>query len=138
MNAAYSVALWIQPYALFETPILHLSQYSNGHGCSIEMFGMLANGQLVARSWANAPRLVEGPVLPCNGWSHVVVTYDSMTGLRLYINGTLVNTTLPFGSYALNAPMYVTLAHSMFEAIDELRIYAKHLTSDDIFALNNP
>lgn len=121
------------------------------------MFGLLTNGQLSARSWANSPMVIDGPIVPSNAWSHIAATYAPTIGLRLYVNGILVNSTVPFYFYASGVPMYLTLANSLdgvlggtcnsymiahsgtFRgAIDELRVYARQLTADDVFTLANP
>ena len=121
------------------------------------MFGLLSDVRLAARSWANPPIIIEGPILPCNTWSHIAATYAPAIELQLYINGTLINNTAPFSFYASGGPMYLTLANSLNGVqggtcnsymiahsgtfpgvIDELRVYARELTADEAYALANP
>ena len=121
------------------------------------MFGFLANGQLAARSWAGIPMIINGPVIPANIWTHLAATYSPTNGLQLYINGTFINSTVPFNFDASGAPMYLTLGNSLFGVqggtcnthmiahggtfngtIDELRVYARELEANDVYTLANP
>ncbi|CAF2055693.1 unnamed protein product [Rotaria magnacalcarata] len=156
-NSAYSVTLWVQPFTLSEAPLVHLSQTSIGQNWCIDMLGFLSNGQLVCRSWAGSPMIINGSVLPINTWTHVATTYSSTIGLQLYINGALINGTPAFSFSASGASMYLTLVNSLLGVqggscntymiahtgtfkglIDEFRVYARQLSADDIYALANP
>ena len=137
--------------------MVHLSQSIDGQGWCIDMLGFLTDGEIVARSWQGSPIIIDGVILNPGAWVHVTTTYDPSIGLQLYLNGTLVNKTSPFNYDASSANNYLTLANSIlapqgtacapgmiakdgtFEGlIDELRIYARALSEDDIYALANP
>lgn len=96
-----------------------------------------------------------------NVWTHIVVTYSSTNGMALYTNGTLQDLSSPFGSFPTNpyttAP-YMTVGNprtngsmpgctinspSLSPAayrgyIDDLRMYSRELTVNDICSLFNP
>jgi hypothetical protein len=156
-NIPYSVALWIRPKSVGEAPLVHLSSQSDGRGWCIDMLGFLPNGEIVARCWKSSPVIINGSILLDDVWVHITTTYSPSIGLQLYINGTLFDRTQPFSYSASSASNYLTLANSIlapnsgscasgmianvgiFEGlIDELRVYATNLSSDDIYALANP
>ncbi|CAF0876373.1 unnamed protein product [Adineta steineri] len=153
----YSVALWVRPKILQEAPLVHLSAQSDGQGWCIDMLGFLVDGQTVARCWQLSPVIVSGLVLPIDVWTHVTTAYSPTIGLQIYINGTLINQSSPFSYSASDQNNYITLANSLSAQsgsacassmiaqsgvfhglIDELRVYTKALSQDDIDALANP
>ena len=142
---------------LAEAPLVHMSAQDDGQGWCIDMLGFLSNGELSARSWKGSPMIINGLVLLPNIWVHVTTTYSPSIGLQLYINGTLINSTQSFGYYASGVNNYLMLANSVLAQqgsacdfdmiahvgtfngfIDELRVYARALTADDVYALANP
>jgi hypothetical protein len=140
-----------------EAPLVHMSSQSDGQGWCIDMLGFLSNGQLAARGWEGSPVIINGPVLFPYFWTHVTTTYSLSIGLRVYINGTLISSSSSFSYSASNANNYLMLANSILAQqgtscdsdmiahtgtfqglIDELRVYARQLTADDVYALANP
>jgi len=74
--------------------------------------------------------------VPLNAWSHLAVTYDG-TALKLYVNGTLVSTTLVVGQINLsNGALRIggnTIWNEWFKGlIDEVRIYSRPLSATEI------
>ncbi|CAF4421777.1 unnamed protein product, partial [Didymodactylos carnosus] len=143
-NQSYSFSLWINPSS-FNSTIVHLSSLS----WSLSLMVLMANGQLVGQSWNGSLVRVTGPVLLSNIWTHVAETYSSTNGLRLYINGTIYNSTGSFYYAASTLPNYVTLANynngsnsttfGPFQGtLDEFYIYSRELNSSDISVLANP
>ena len=117
------------------------------------MIGLTNTSQLVTTSWNGTILKVLGPVIPVNSWTHAAVTYSRTSGLRLYSNGSLCNSTSAFSFDASGTPNYLAIGspragigcRSLFDingqysgAVDELRVYSRELTAGDIQALSNP
>nr|MDP9491685.1 PQQ-dependent sugar dehydrogenase [Actinomycetota bacterium] len=74
--------------------------------------------------------------LPLNTWSHLASTYDG-AALRLYVNGTLVNTLATTGQIAVsNGELWIggnaIWAEWFTGLIDEVRIYRRALTAAEV------
>ncbi|MFA5932493.1 MAG: DUF2341 domain-containing protein [Microgenomates group bacterium] len=81
--------------------------------------------------------------IPLNQWNHVVYTGDS-TGLKMYLNGSLVasNSTAYSGGAAntnnlLIGGSYFGTAEYMIGNIDEVRLYNRSLSATEVTALYN-
>ena len=94
-----------------------------------------------------------GPVVFANSWTHIATTYSPANGLRLYVNGSLYNASLPFAFLGSHAPTYVFVGSSReaysnpwFQdivgqysgVVDELRVYSRQLSPTDVLNLANP
>ena len=80
--------------------------------------------------------------LPLDAWSHVAATYDGST-LRLYVNGVEAGTRATAGDLAGSLPMSIGRSRPGGQAfagsIDEVRIYRRALTAEEIVAdMNAP
>ena len=152
-NQSYSFTIWIKPAVQHRGSIIHLSSFSNGTEWCIPMLGMTNTSRLITTSWDGGVMKVTGPVVPVNSWTHAVVTYSPTSGLRLYVNGTLSNSSMPFSFQASGTPNYLFVGspragigcRSLFDingqysgAVDELQVYSRELTADDIHTLVNP
>lgn len=96
-----------------------------------------------------------------NVWTHIAVTYSPSNGMALYTNGVLRDFTGQFDSFpsvlytttpymtvgnpgtSNSIPACTTNTPALSPAayrgsIDELRIYSRELTDDDICSLYNP
>lgn len=116
-------------------------------GASAEIYN------LYARNWQGLPevntaidgtnRTANGTALAVNTWTHVAGTFDGNI-LRLYINGTQVDSTPVTGTIATsNGPLRIggnSLWGEFFQGrIDEVRIYNRALTQAQIQAdMNTP
>ena len=75
-----------------------------------------------------------------NVWSHIAVTYNGVN-IKGYLNGQLVNTTAETHTIAARGtPLYfgdydATNTYSLTGSIDEVRIYKRALTQNEIIAL---
>ena len=153
-NQPYSFSIWINPTIIQQSTIIHMSSYPNGTGWSLPMIGMNNVGQITAISWNGSNSFpAAGPVVPANSWTHVVSTYSVSYGLRLYVNGSLSNASLPFsyqGSWQPNN-LIVGTSHAFVNnswwpqmfgqysgAVDELQVYSRELTAVEINGLANP
>ncbi len=118
------------------------------------MIGLTTSYQIGGQSWNNSTVSVIGPTLPFDTWTHIVTSYSATSGVRLWINGTFVNSSGPFTYASSNVPNTITLGSSLdgtsycaaylvekgqfYGMMDELRVYSRELNASDIYALANP
>ena len=155
---AYSVAIWIKPTSLAGGTIMHLSSRTDGAQTSawcLPIMGLTSSGQIAINSWNAVNVPLTGPTATLNVWTHVVATYSSSNGERLYINGNQYGAAS--GIYTFRAggvPMTITLGHSLLGvgvcntgtiqmgqflgSLDEFRVYARELTAAEVSVLANP
>ena len=100
--------------------------------------------------------LLNSSVLLLNTWTHIGMTYSSATGLRLYVNGTIVSTISLTQAYIasgeINAITIGTclspgtcatgvtqVSPSQFHGkIDDLKVYSRELASSEMADVANP
>ncbi|CAF4007294.1 unnamed protein product [Rotaria sp. Silwood1] len=150
-NHEFSIALWIKPQSQSGT-IIHVSTASNGTGAGcMPLMGLATNELLVIQiPISKSVSLLAAPIT-LNVWSHIVQTWSSATGLRLYVNNVMVS-SLPTANSFLpyrQSPLYVTLGNGLpasascrqgmlnstipyTGAIDDFRVYSRELTASDI------
>ena len=152
-NQPYSIVMWVNPSFQSGT-LFHLSSAATGSGTwCLPMIGFSSNGSLVAQSWNGSAVLIMGPILPINTWTHIVQTYSSTNGLRLYINGGLYDSATINKFSSSNLIMCITLGGSGYGkncqtgsismgqysgAIDEFYVYNRELTVLEICPLAHP
>ncbi|CAF3498679.1 unnamed protein product [Rotaria sp. Silwood1] len=149
-NKAFSISLWIRPYSLSGT-IVFVSSTAAGSGWCFSFIGFATNGSIVAQSWDGTARAIFGPAISTSSvWYHIVETWSSTNGLRLYIDYALVASAASIVTYsASSVSNYVKLANrpgngcafgavgtqtAFYGDIDDFRIYSRELTADDICA----
>jgi len=142
-----SVSAWVRPDSLtFSYPdqrpiltkrletaegansyILQMDDYNNSPGYVYFMI----NNQSENRAWASKP-LVAGK------WTHFTGTYDG-ANVKLYMNGTLVDTTPYSGKIAYSSlPLWIGVSgrhiqHQFWNgSIDDVRIYDRALSADEV------
>lgn len=84
--------------------------------------------------------------LTANAWSHIVVTYDGVSS-KMYVNGVLSNSSTPnAGPLSSNTHILSIAARQSASsnydlpfvgAIDDVRVYSRALSSDEISTLYN-
>lgn len=86
---------------------------------------------------AGAPKATAGGI-QTGKWYHVVGTYDN-SSIKIYVNGTLINTTSAIGPLNKNGDEDIILGHNSpsqtndFDGkIDEFRVYNIALTSEQV------
>ena len=153
-NQPYTIALWVNPTTPVGT-ILHLSSDMTGSGSwCLPMLGFSVNGTLIAQSWSGSLMTVVGPQIPAKNWTHVVQTWSTTNGLRLYVNGDVYASTSmgTYTGYNLGN-MCILLGQSGFGtncvaadldtipfkgSIDEFYVYNRELTVGEICPLAHP
>ena len=152
-SQSYSLSIWIKPAVQQKASIIHMSSLSDGTGWYWPILGLTSGNQLIAASWNGGVVEVMGPVVPANSWTHVAVTYRVSSGLRVYSNGSLSNTSALFSITGSGTPNYLFVGSSRAAAnstswtnitgqysgiVDEFRVYSRELTAGEINALANP
>ena len=163
-NPPFSVSLWINPAAVNNGTIVHVSMNQQGNGSiCFDLLAFTSAGAIVAQLYQSATTtaVVNGPVLSINTWTHLAVVYSSTNSFRLFVNGqvyimttgtpatwpfnsfstlyiTLGNNS-PIGSFALNCPASSTLVvpGPYKGMIDDFRMYSRELNAQEICVLAN-
>ncbi|CAF0817018.1 unnamed protein product [Adineta steineri] len=157
-NASFSFALYIKPTVLYGI-IVHVSMDPSGtNGWCMPFIGFTSSEYLAVQVWdGSTMRYVLGPILTVDTWTHVVQTFSITNGLKLYINGTLYSSASNVTAYsASGVSNYLTIASTLTASIssnclpngvldldsynggvDELRVYNKELTSEDVYTLSS-
>ena len=157
-NQPFSISFWIKPQTLSGT-LIHLSSTSTGTGPTcFPLLGFAANGAIIAQVLTSAGTIISatGPVLPTSSsWIPIIQTWSTTSGLKLYVNGTLVSTVAAstfLGSET--TPNYLTLGNCLSGCgvcssgmigspgpyaggIDDWRIFSRELTVIDVCTLYN-
>jgi hypothetical protein len=152
-NQSFSISLWIQPVSLSGV-LVHISSNASGLGWCLPFIGFATNGSIVAQILNNNGIIsISGSFPIISTWSHIVQTWSSTNGLRLYINNILVasSVTLATTYTASGVSNYLTLGNSLNGgtcgqgqigsltpyqgAIDDVRVYSRELSTADICTL---
>jgi hypothetical protein len=147
----YSFALWINPTNVSIGPIIHLSATFNQTWC-FSLLGLDNTSRLIVNSWNGTATPFLGPIIGHYRWTHVAVTYSPLMGQSVYINGSHVASSTQFVYQSPNAMVTLTLGgrpNSMSTCpgdtipegrydgyIDELRVYARQITFEEIMQLS--
>jgi hypothetical protein len=154
-DRSFSISLWIQPVSLSGV-LVHVSSNASGLGWCLPFIGFATNGSLVAQILnSNGIISVLGPSIPFPTltWSHIVQTWSSTNGLRLYVNNILVASQLSLATtYTASAlSNYVTLGNTLNGStcgqgqmgtltpyqggMDDFRVYSRELSAADVCTL---
>lgn len=131
--AAHWLAKWGTQYSGGGAPLdTNYAFYMFGNTSGVPgTVALLADGS--AASWSNLTPL--SPQIPLGTWTHYAATYDAGIGGKLYINGIFYGSVAPVGTLVTNAQGVTSqLADG---SIDDLRIYNRALTSQEIKDIYN-
>jgi hypothetical protein len=157
----YSISLWIYPLSSSGGTIVHASggYTSDGVGTTgwcCPMLGFSSSGVLYAQSTSGTSTLIvlAGNTVTLNSWTYVVITYSTTNGLRLYVNGVLINSSSSTFTFISSAsPNTITLGNGLNGAsstycpqgsimsaqytgyIDSFNLYSRELSTTDITSL---
>jgi Concanavalin A-like lectin/glucanases superfamily len=133
--------------------------YGIGGSWCLPFMGFDNTNHFVVQTWSTSGVqyfLLNSAILSLNTWTHIAMTYSNTNGLLLYVNGTMMNTiglNLEYkASDGINAITIGTglnqstcaaattqISSSQFNGkIDELRVYARELSSGEILNMANP
>ena len=155
-NRSFSISFWIRPVSLSGV-LVHVSSNISSVGWCLPFIGFAINGSLVAQIVnSNGIISVIGPslLLPISTWSHVVQTWSTTNGLRLYIDTILVASRISQATtYTASAvSTYVTLGNILSGSstcgqgeigtltpyqgdMDDFRVYSRELNGADVCTL---
>ena len=149
----YSISIWIKPTSVSGGTIAHVSRCSyscTGFWC-LAFIGFTSGGHIAIQSWQPNLTSLTGPATPINAWTHVVQTYSPTNGMRLYVNGSLVNQSSTFTYAASGSSNYIYLgsfpwavcvgantisAGQYYGLLDEFRIYSREITATEVYTLS--
>ncbi|CAF1091759.1 unnamed protein product [Adineta steineri] len=151
-NHPYSISLWIQRTSTGGATLVHVSAQSDGGGWCTDFLGFSSSGQIVGGSYDGFITEVVGPVVSTNVWTHVVTTFSTKNGVRLYVNGSLIDSTGATTYLASGTINTVTLGNpraagcatksiiegTFYGYLDEFRLYSRELSTADVITLANP
>ena len=119
----------------------------------LPMIGFSSSGSIVVQSWLPSAVSIIGPHIPTKNWTHIVQTWSSTNGLRLYVNGALYGSAVMATYNNAGGLMCIFLGTSGFGTncntgqivmgtysggFDEFYIYNRELTANEICPLAHP
>jgi hypothetical protein len=131
LSTAFTFEAWIRPSAngwgdlWVQNPNEGLVLYS----LSISPAGTLYLAASLGTGWYP---MFTSVAVPLNSWTHVAATYDG-TRLRMYFDGVEVASRAAHGSLAATAQP-IDIGRGFHGSIDEVRIYNRALTPNEIIA----
>ena len=140
---AVSMAAWVRPSSF---PNAYNTIVSAASGTGYHQLLVKSTGKLACYVFGSLSVSYDGTginTLSTGTWYHIVLTYDSVTGLNCYVNGILD------GSAAANGTLVATAAATAIGTdlntagrqwngdLDEVRIYNRVLTLADVTRLYN-
>lgn len=150
-SEAFSFSLWINPIEILQSTLIHVSTSLTGLASwCLPLLGLNANGSLIAILWNDTEVVVHGPTIFTHSWTFAAITYSSLNGFKLYINGSIYNSSMVTytASEQTNHVLIGSPAAGMlcrgssliggqyYGFVDELRIYSRELTSSEISMLS--
>ena len=153
----FSFAIWVQPATINGGTIIHVSSGSGSTPWSMPVLGFTSTGNVGVQGCSTTSNgmSLTGPVLSPGVWTHLAVTYDPSSQLRLWVNGTqYVASMSSFTSSTIDAPVTVTLGASPSSVgvcssgvittgqysgcMDEFRLFSRELSAVDVLSLATP
>lgn len=152
INQSFSISFWIKPTSYSGT-ILHQSNSSLGSGSCLTYLGFASNHSFIAQVLTNSGYVsIAYNNLSLTTYSHVVQTWSTANGLKLYIDNILIETKTASNTQASGSWVnYLTLGSCLngcgtcdsgliapgqfIGIIDDFRIYSRELTATDVCAL---
>jgi uncharacterized protein YjdB len=146
MTAAVTIEAWVNPRALPSWHAVAIKEQTSDlvYGLYANTSQDHANGTInIGGNDVAVDYDAEDTQVPLNNWTHLAVTFDGSI-LRLYFNGTLVNSVSHVGKMPVSAgPLRIggdSIWGEYFNGlIDEVRIYNRALSAAEIQAdMNTP
>jgi hypothetical protein len=140
IQGAFSVAIWIRPTAGSNSIIRYWISLGTSAAAGTGFQLLIPTSSFVAR-YISGSGFSSGTALTADAWNHVVFTNEG-TSRKFYINNgapsTNTNASNTFSATELKIGSNVTGAASFFlGAIDDIRLYKRVLTADEVALLYN-
>ena len=146
----FTLAAWIRPTDVSRGSILsRMTSEEQGSGYSLALSQGHLQLNLSSRWLDDALRVEAATTLSAGEWHHVCVTYDgsrAASGIRLYVDGVLQPLTILLDelnqTFANKEPFRIGAGGSADQnyrgLIDEIRVYTRVLSPDEVEALATP
>lgn len=144
VNRPYALSTWVKiDSGVTQGNIVDISSNLNGGGWCIP-FLRLQDGKFQATGWNNnqPTSAVDDTPVVANQWYQVLTSWDPTNGLRLFVDGELVDSTPQAGFQAYGSGVYYFLGMSnvgcssdqgfLKGTVDDARLYDRALTNNDI------
>ena len=135
--SAFSISTWVYAYTIGEECYGRIIVKGDG-----DPYGLMIESDTKISFYINGDRLESNENFSLNSWHHIGVTYekDVINGRKIYIDGVLsksqTNTfTVNSGANDLYIGNRSTLDRTFDGIIDEVRIYNRALSADEVLAL---
>ena len=146
-NQAFSVGAWLRLKPEGGSPFGKMDSTASFRGWDVEFHGLRPSVHLIHQYPEVMIHVQAEKDLPANVFTHLAFTYDGSgraAGLKLYINGMLVKTTVKAdklaGSIRTEAPFSIGRrggSGAPFTGrVDELRIYERRLSGAEVASLS--
>jgi len=143
--AAISVSFWIYPTSSLSDSDRFVSRWGGGEQFLIRYDSSTQKVEcyVVGTSGTVGP-LYSTSTIGLNAWYHVVMTYDSTSGLKVYVNNDSPTNTAAKGTLttsvtnSLGVGKYINANTNFFDGLmDEIAIFSVALTADNVTYLYN-
>lgn len=142
----FSYALWIKPETGFGSPISRMDIGKDYRGWDLFINGNRPAIHLIDAWPTNALKVISKKMIPNGEWSHIAITYDGSAkpeGVKIYVNGEKTETDVEAnslkGTIRTNVSLKVgrrTNGDVYKGKVDDLAIYSKALTQEEVQALS--
>lgn len=149
MNEPYALSAWVKvPTGVSAGNIVHISSNPDGSGWCIPFLRLQSNA-FRATGWdLNGEVIASSPTsVVADQWYQVLTSWDATNGLRLFVDGVLVDQTAQSDHNAPNTPLYISVGLGsnscsgdqgfLQGTVDDVRIYKRVLGTSDITNINN-
>ncbi len=146
----FTIAAWVRPNSGAQTGLIFSHDRIVTANCRQYYFGLSALRAWFHRSTSSDVNLFSTSTTTAGVWGHIAATFDGTTEI-VYVNGVSGNSQVPTGGAATPVESVGELIGTWYRAadpstvsteiykggIDELRVYNRALSADEIKALAN-
>jgi len=149
VDLPYALSAWVKvPAGVTAGNIIHISSNANGGAWCIP-FLRLQGGVFQATGWdGNSVSAIGTTTVQPDQWYQVLTTWDPANGLRLFVNGTLEDSSPQSNFDAYGSAVYVSAGLGnascsenqgfLRGVVDDVRVYDRVIEAEDIQDINNP
>lgn len=141
---SYTISAWVKPSLVAASSIFVRSSGTDPTSFWSHQLRVNSSGNFEAYLNDGSPLTVSGSTpIVANTWYHVVATAANSGQMHLYVNGVEEGTAVSVGTMSTNGDTYLIASNSgdgmgyFNGVIDEVRLYSRALSADEIRALYN-
>ena len=151
----FSLSLWCKRNSSNDNLAIRVSSTITGGGgwcpllIGVDSYGTLS---MFFRVRVSLGQSITGPTIPIGVWTHIVYTFSTTNGVRVYANGTLYSTTSVPSFYSNGVPKVLIIGElgtgpicgysasgQTYGSVDEFRLYSREITGSEVAQLySNP